>query len=75
VTAARAWPSRTATAAASGVEDTYCHRNSSGDGNRSVLLWAARVRSAEAGVGHEAPQLVGFVEREDDPHERSDVGG
>jgi Tetracyclin repressor-like, C-terminal domain len=33
----------------------------------------AGVESAEAGVGHEAPQLVGFVEREDDPHECSDV--
>lgn len=35
----------------------------------------AHVESAEAGVGHEASQLVGFVEREDDLHERGDVGG
>jgi hypothetical protein len=38
------------------------------------VLWA-RVESAEAGAVHEAPQLVGFVEREHDPHERGHVGG
>src|SRR5512133_445143 len=40
VTTVRAWSSRPATAVASGVDDTYCHRNSSGDGSWSVLPWA-----------------------------------